>query len=68
MLAQCFVDQLYFGLLNLCNDVLQVIVENDILPCLAQLLARNYPKVIKKQACLIVSNIAAGSKDQIQVV
>ncbi|CAM0907531.1 unnamed protein product [Alopecurus aequalis] len=46
----------------------QVIIENGILPCLAQLLARNYAKVIKKQACLIVSNIAAGSKDQIQAV
>ncbi|KAM3392311.1 hypothetical protein ACQJBY_013437 [Aegilops geniculata] len=44
----------------------QVIVEQGILPCLAQLLARNYPKIIKKQACLIVSNITAGSKDQIQ--
>uniref|UniRef100_M8BM30 Importin subunit alpha n=1 Tax=Aegilops tauschii TaxID=37682 RepID=M8BM30_AEGTA len=46
----------------------QVIVEQGILPCLAQLLARNYPKIIKKQACLIVSNITAGSKDQIQAV
>ncbi|CAD6222427.1 unnamed protein product [Miscanthus lutarioriparius] len=46
----------------------EVLVENGILNCLAQLLARNYPKNIKKQACLIVSNIAAGSKDQIQAV
>ncbi|XP_044964243.1 importin subunit alpha-1a-like isoform X1 [Hordeum vulgare subsp. vulgare] len=46
----------------------QVIIENGILPCLTQLLARNYPKIIKKQTCLIVSNITAGSKDQIQAV
>jgi hypothetical protein len=49
------------------NNILQVLIENDILNCLGQLVARNYPKNIKKQACLIVSNIAAGSKDQIQV-
>lgn len=46
----------------------QVLVENGILHCLAQLLSRNYPKSIKKQACLIVSNITAGSKNQIQAV
>uniref|UniRef100_K3ZSE5 Importin subunit alpha n=1 Tax=Setaria italica TaxID=4555 RepID=K3ZSE5_SETIT len=46
----------------------QVLIENGILDCLAQLLARSYPKNIKKQACLIVSNIATGSKDQIQAV
>ncbi|XP_003559766.1 importin subunit alpha-1b isoform X1 [Brachypodium distachyon] len=46
----------------------QVIVEKGILPCLTQLFARNYPKNIKKQACLIVSNITAGSKEQIQAV
>ena len=68
MFSTGLADNFYFGLLNLCNNVFQVIIEKGILPCLAQLLARNYPKVIKKQACLIVSNIAAGSKDQIQVV
>ncbi|KAL5198576.1 hypothetical protein ABZP36_002088 [Zizania latifolia] len=46
----------------------QVLVENGTLNCLAQLLARNYPKSIKKQACLIVSNIATSSKDHIQAV
>ncbi|KAG2639170.1 importin subunit alpha-1b-like [Panicum virgatum] len=46
----------------------QVLIENGILNCLAQLLARNYPKNIKKQACLIVSNIATGNKEQIQAV
>ncbi|CAL5060950.1 unnamed protein product [Urochloa decumbens] len=46
----------------------QVLIENGILNCLAQLLGRSYPKNIKKQACLIVSNIATGSKDQIQAV
>jgi len=50
-----------------CNNVLQVLIENGIPNCLAQLLARNYPKNIKKQACLIVSNIATGNKEQIQV-
>uniref|UniRef100_A0A453AM35 IBB domain-containing protein n=1 Tax=Aegilops tauschii subsp. strangulata TaxID=200361 RepID=A0A453AM35_AEGTS len=67
VLLQCLAG-VYFGVLNLCNNVFQVIVEQGILPCLAQLLARNYPKIIKKQACLIVSNITAGSKDQIQAV
>jgi hypothetical protein len=47
---------------------LQVLIENGILDCLAHLIARRYPKNIKKQACLIVSNIATGSKDQIQVL
>ncbi|OEL26670.1 Importin subunit alpha-4 [Dichanthelium oligosanthes] len=46
----------------------QVLIENGVLNCLAQLLARNYTMNIKKQACLIVSNIAIGSKDQIQAV
>uniref|UniRef100_A0A0A9GLG8 Importin subunit alpha n=1 Tax=Arundo donax TaxID=35708 RepID=A0A0A9GLG8_ARUDO len=46
----------------------QVLIENGILNCFAQLLSRNYPNNIKKQACLIVSNITAGSKDQIQAV
>ncbi|KAK3128075.1 hypothetical protein QOZ80_7AG0582290 [Eleusine coracana subsp. coracana] len=46
----------------------QVLIEHGILNCLAQMLERNYPKSIKKQACLIVSNITAGSKDQIQAV
>uniref|UniRef100_A0A0E0LQ10 Importin subunit alpha n=1 Tax=Oryza punctata TaxID=4537 RepID=A0A0E0LQ10_ORYPU len=46
----------------------QVLVENNILNYLAPLLARNYPKSIKKQACLIVSNISTGSKDNIQAV
>ncbi|PUZ73511.1 hypothetical protein GQ55_2G480000 [Panicum hallii var. hallii] len=46
----------------------QVLIENGILNCLAQMLARNYPKNIKKQACLIVSNIATGNKEQIQAV
>lgn len=44
----------------------QVLIEHGILNCLALMLARNYPKNIKKQACLIVSNITAGNKDQIQ--
>lgn len=54
-------------MLSLRGNFLQVLVENDILNYLAPLLARNYPKSIKKQACLIVSNISTGSKDNIQV-
>ncbi|CAN6219993.1 unnamed protein product [Urochloa humidicola] len=46
----------------------QILIENGILNCFAQLLGRSYPKNIKKQACLIVSNIATGSKDQVQAV
>jgi importin subunit alpha-1 len=55
-------------MLSLRGNFLQVLVENDILNYLAPLLARNYPKSIKKQACLIVSNISTGSKDNIQAV
>uniref|UniRef100_A0A0D9X349 Importin subunit alpha n=1 Tax=Leersia perrieri TaxID=77586 RepID=A0A0D9X349_9ORYZ len=61
-----------WALSNLCFGKLpaevQVLVENDILTYLAPLLARNYPNSIKKQACLIVSNIATGSNDNIQAV
>ncbi|TVU37179.1 hypothetical protein EJB05_10480 [Eragrostis curvula] len=46
----------------------KVLIEHGILNFLAQILVRNYPKNIKKLACLIVSNITAGSKDQIQAV
>ncbi|GJN10635.1 hypothetical protein PR202_ga28746 [Eleusine coracana subsp. coracana] len=60
-------DILALGRMSAGDDAqVQVLIEHGILNCLAQMLARNYPKNIKKQACLIVSNITAGSKDQIQ--
>ncbi|KAL5782093.1 hypothetical protein ACOSP7_007122 [Xanthoceras sorbifolium] len=46
----------------------QCIIENKGLPCLYQLLTQNYKKSIKKEACWTVSNITAGSGNQIQGV
>ncbi|PIN01020.1 Karyopherin (importin) alpha [Handroanthus impetiginosus] len=46
----------------------QVIIDNRALPCLLNLLTQNYKKSIKKEACWTISNITAGSRDQIQAV
>ncbi|XP_072997212.1 importin subunit alpha-4-like isoform X1 [Typha latifolia] len=46
----------------------QLMIDNNVLPCLYQLLAQNYQKHIKKHACLTISNITAGSRSQIQAV
>ncbi|XP_047328688.1 importin subunit alpha-4-like [Impatiens glandulifera] len=46
----------------------QFIIDNQVLPFLAQLLIQNYKKSIKKEACWTISNITAGNKNQIQAV
>ncbi|XP_075105135.1 importin subunit alpha isoform X1 [Nicotiana tabacum] len=46
----------------------QVIIDHHALPCLLNLLTQNYKKSIKKEACWTISNITAGSRNQIQAV
>ncbi|KAK9692146.1 hypothetical protein RND81_09G243600 [Saponaria officinalis] len=46
----------------------QFVLDNDVLPCLYQLLTQNHKKSIKKEACWTISNITAGNKAQIQAV
>ncbi|KAJ6973909.1 importin subunit alpha-1-like isoform X1 [Populus alba x Populus x berolinensis] len=46
----------------------QCIINHQALPCLLNLLANNYKKSIKKEACWTISNITAGNKEQIQAV
>ncbi|KAF8392703.1 hypothetical protein HHK36_023052 [Tetracentron sinense] len=46
----------------------QFVIDNQVLPCLSQLLAQNHKKSIKKEACWTISNITAGNKGQIQAV
>ncbi|CAK9184319.1 unnamed protein product, partial [Ilex paraguariensis] len=45
-----------------------VIIDHQALPCILNLLAHNYKKSIKKEACWTISNITAGNRDQIQTV
>lgn len=46
----------------------QFVIDNQVLPCLYQLLTQNHKKSIKKEACWTISNITAGNKAQIQAV
>ncbi|CAO2837615.1 unnamed protein product [Amaranthus hypochondriacus] len=46
----------------------QFVLDNNVLPCLNQLLSQNHKKSIKKEACWTISNITAGNKAQIQAV
>ena len=46
----------------------QVVINCNALPCLLNLLTTAAKKSIKKEACWTVSNITAGTKDQIQAV
>lgn len=46
----------------------QVIINCGALQCLLQLLTTNHKKSIKKEACWTISNITAGTKEQIQAV
>ncbi|XP_047330906.1 importin subunit alpha-1a-like [Impatiens glandulifera] len=46
----------------------QSIIEHGALPCLLSLMAHNHKKSIKKEACWAISNITAGSSEQIQAV
>lgn len=47
--------------------IFQFVIDNQVLPCLYQLLTQNHKKSIKKEACWTISNITAGNKGQIQV-
>ncbi|KAJ4825104.1 Importin subunit alpha-4 [Turnera subulata] len=44
------------------------VIDNQVLPCLHQLLTQNHKKSIKKEACWTISNITAGNRTQIQAV
>ncbi|KAM7280207.1 hypothetical protein ACFE04_007341 [Oxalis oulophora] len=46
----------------------QFVIDNQVLPCLYQLLTHNHRKSIKKEACWTISNITAGNRAQIQAV
>ncbi|KAJ4905469.1 Importin subunit alpha-3 [Raphanus sativus] len=51
------------------NDVqTQTVVDHQVLPSLLVLIKKNYKKSIKKEACWTISNITAGSSNQIQAV
>ena len=45
----------------------QIIINCGALPCLLNLLTTSHKKSIKKEACWTISNITAGTKEQIQV-
>lgn len=42
-------------------------INHGVLPYLLSLLTQNHKKSIKKESCWTISNITAGSKEQIQV-
>ncbi|MCD7448611.1 hypothetical protein HAX54_044865 [Datura stramonium] len=46
----------------------QYVIDNQVLPCLYQLLTQNHKKSIKKEACWTISNITAGNRAQIQML
>ncbi|CAH2072023.1 unnamed protein product [Thlaspi arvense] len=46
----------------------QMVLDHQVLPRLLNLLTKSYKKSIKKEACWTISNITAGSKNQIQAV
>lgn len=48
--------------------LLQVVINCGALNCLLNLLTANHKKSIKKEACWTISNITAGTKEQIQAV
>jgi hypothetical protein len=52
----------------LFGHVLQVVINCGALQCLLSLLTANHKKSIKKEACWTISNITAGTKEQIQSV
>ena len=43
----------------------QVIINCGALPCLLNLLTTSHKKSIKKEACWTISNITAGTKEQV---
>lgn len=46
----------------------QLMINHGVLPYLLSLLTQNHKKSIKKESCWTISNITAGSKEQIQAV
>ncbi|KFK30899.1 hypothetical protein AALP_AA6G040600 [Arabis alpina] len=46
----------------------QTVLDHQVLPCLLNLLTNTYEMKIKKKACWTISNITAGSSNQIQAV
>ncbi len=46
----------------------QVVINCGVLGCLLGLLTASHKKSIKKEACWTISNITAGTRDQIQAV
>ncbi|KAK9161768.1 hypothetical protein Syun_008109 [Stephania yunnanensis] len=46
----------------------QFLIDNQVLPCLHQLLTQDNKKGIKRKACWTISNILAGNRSQIQAV
>eukprot|EP00955_Chlamydomonas_euryale_P065184 359170-Chlamydomonas_euryale.AAC.10 len=51
------------------NDIqTQIVISCGVLPCLMNLLINNLKRSIKKEACWTLSNITAGTKEQIQAV
>ncbi|MCL7033683.1 hypothetical protein MKW94_008715 [Papaver nudicaule] len=50
------------------DEQTQVLIDNQVLPCLYQLLTQNYSKNIKNYACRAISNITAGNVDQVQCI
>lgn len=56
------------ALLSALSSFLQVVINCGALNCLLNLLTANHKKSIKKEACWTISNITAGTKEQIQAV
>nr|XP_027190276.1 importin subunit alpha-4-like isoform X2 [Cicer arietinum] len=46
----------------------QILINNGVLPCLNKILVTQSDKIILKLACLVISNITAGTESQIQDV
>ncbi|PNX73541.1 importin subunit alpha-1-like protein [Trifolium pratense] len=46
----------------------QLMINLGVLHCLLRLLTHNHEKSIKKEACWTISNITAGTKEQIQMI
>jgi len=59
----CILQQLHVPALRSA----QIIINCGALPCLLNLLTTSHKKSIKKEACWTISNITAGTKEQIQV-
>jgi len=58
--TKCFVIHLF-------ELILQCVINSGALPIISNMLTRNHENKIKKCACWVISNITAGTKEQIQV-